>query len=219
MAKKNEAVISLQKAVGSKADGIIGPKTMKAFQKTYLPGYQDWAVAYFFGQVAVETGGNFNIFTENLNYSATGLLRVFPKYFKTQEEAMQFAYNPEKIANRVYANRIGNGDEASGDGWRFRGRGAIQLTGRANYETFFKAFNLELTEEAIEEVATTYAFDCAIWYFTVNKIWKTANSGFSREICDKVTKAVNGAGASQSTKDIRWYYTKKFYQEMKGNIL
>ena len=84
---------------------------------------------------------------------------------------------------------------------------------------FFKNFNLELTDDLIDEVATTYAFDCAVWYFTANKLWRVANSGFSREISDKLTKAINGAGALQSSKDIRWYYAKKFYQQLKGNVL
>lgn len=84
----------------------------------------------FLAQISHESAGLTRL-TENLNYSATGLLTTFPKYF-TQDQAAEYAHNPEAIANRVYANRMGNGDEASGDGWRYRGAGAIQLTGTAN---------------------------------------------------------------------------------------
>ena len=87
--------------------------------------------AAFLAQVVHESG-SFRQVRENLNYSAEGLLRVFPKYFN-QQEAIEYARNPERIANRVYANRMGNGPESSGDGWRYRGRGLIQITGRSNY--------------------------------------------------------------------------------------
>src|SRR6188474_2771315 len=108
------------------------------FEKT-LPKYgiadSKLRLAHFFAQVLHESGCmRFDM--ENLNYSADGLRRVFGKYFKTQEDCAACARQPERIANRVYADRIGNGDEASGDGWRFRGRGLIQLTGRQNYRAF-----------------------------------------------------------------------------------
>ena len=92
-------------------------------------------LAHFFAQVLHESGC-LRFDTEGLNYSEAGLLKVFPKYFRTAEEAKAYARQPEKIANRVYSNRMGNGDEASGDGWKYRGRGLIQLTGKDNYQAF-----------------------------------------------------------------------------------
>ncbi|MFN8581646.1 MAG: hypothetical protein U0163_11810 [Gemmatimonadaceae bacterium] len=92
-------------------------------------------LAHFFAQILHESG-SLRYDMENLNYSADALLAVFPKYFKTREQAVAYARQPQKIANRVYANRMGNGNEASGDGWKYRGRGLIQLTGKDNYEAF-----------------------------------------------------------------------------------
>ena len=106
--------------------------------------------AGFLAQCGHESVG-FTVLKENLNYSAEGLNKTFKKYFPTVESAQPYARNPEKIANKVYANRMSNGDEASGDGYRFRGRGAIQLTGRDNYSQFAKAVGLTL-EEANEQL-------------------------------------------------------------------
>mgnify|MGYP003339557701 FL=1 len=100
-------------------------------------------VAGFLAQIAHESGG-FNFVIENLNYSAKGLVGTFKKYFPTEEFAKQYERKPEKIANRVYANRMKNGDEASGDGFKFRGRGLIQLTGRDNYTKFAEALDLDI---------------------------------------------------------------------------
>ncbi len=102
-------------------------------------------LAHFIGQGLIETG--FLRYTEeNLNYSATALRRVFGKYFKSDEEALAYARQPKKIANRVYGNRMGNGDEASGDGWRYRGRGFFQLTGRNNYEIYSEASGVDIVK-------------------------------------------------------------------------
>ncbi len=103
-----------------------------------------YRAAGFLAQVAHESG-NLRFTVENLNYSADALRRVFPKYFPTQELADEYARQPERIANRAYGNRMGNGDEASGDGFRYRGRGLIQLTGKDNYV----AFSLECDNEAL----------------------------------------------------------------------
>ncbi|KAF0250183.1 MAG: putative chitinase, partial [bacterium] len=88
--------------------------------------------------------GELMVLVENLNYSAKRLMQVWPKRFPTLQKAMQYEHNPEKLANFVYANRIGNGNEASGDGWEFRGRGVIQMTGRGNYKAIGKALTLDL---------------------------------------------------------------------------
>ena len=124
---------SLQAKIGIVADGAFGPGTLKA-AATYYKLNRNRA-AHFFAQTAHESG-NFKAFSENLNYSAQGLRGIFGKYFPTQAMADAYARKPEKIANRVYANRMGNGDGASGDGFAFKGRGALQLTGRANYQAF-----------------------------------------------------------------------------------
>lgn len=126
---------SLQEKIGVAADGAFGPGTIKAAAKHY--GLSPERAAHFFGQTAHETGG-FKAFSENLNYSAKGLLGIFKKYFADAAVAAKYERKPEQIANRVYASRMGNGDEASGDGWKYRGRGALQLTGKSNYEAFAK---------------------------------------------------------------------------------
>ena len=124
---------ALQNKIGVAADGAFGPGTLKAALNFF--NMTPERAAHFFGQTSHETGG-FKLFTENLNYGAPGLLATFKKYFPDQETANAYARNPEKIANRVYANRMGNGDEDSGDGYKFRGRGALQLTGKDNYQAF-----------------------------------------------------------------------------------
>jgi predicted chitinase len=119
----------------------VSTANLPAFVKTF----NEWAekfgintplrVVHYLAQVFHESG-NLRHREENLNYSADGLLKVFPKYFKTRQDAVAYAYRPQAIANRVYANRMGNGSEASGDGWRFKGRGYIGTTGRANYKAY-----------------------------------------------------------------------------------
>lgn len=143
--------------------------------------------AAFLAQLAHESGG-FNIVIENLNYSAEGLLRVFPRYFPTLEMAKQYARNPEKIANRVYANRMKNGDEKSGDGWKFRGRGLIQITGRDNYTKFAQSLEMDI-DATVEYLETpSGAVVSAGWFWDTNKL---------NSYCDKndfigLTKRING---------------------------
>ena len=128
------SLISLQTKLGIAADGAFGPGTIKAAMAYYKMTPE--RAAHFFAQTAHESGG-FKVFSENLNYSAQGLQGIFGKYFPGNLEE-SYARKPEKIANRVYASRMGNGDEASGDGWKFRGRGALQTTGKDNYSQFAK---------------------------------------------------------------------------------
>lgn len=143
-------------------------------------------LAHFLSQCAAESG-EFTIVRENLNYSVTGLLNTFKKYFKTSIDAAEYARQPERIANRVYANRMGNGDEQSGDGWKFRGRGYIQLTGHDNYISFDK----EVVDNLIinpDFVATKYPLESAGWFWSqkgLNKIADTDN-------IESVTKLING---------------------------
>lgn len=143
----------------------------------------------FLAQVAHESGG-FGFVEENLNYSAAALLRVFPKYFTTHQ-ASEYARNPVAIANRVYANRMGNGDEFSGDGYRFCGRGLIQLTGRNNYTAFAKDILGDQWESLVREPGTVsadphYATLSAAWFWAKNKCGEVAND---IEAC---TKRING---------------------------
>lgn len=147
-------------------------------------------LAHFLSQVAHESG-NFQFLAENLNYSADSLLRVFPKYFKDKATAEKYARKPEMIGSRVYASRMGNGDEASKDGFKFRGRGYLQLTGKDNY----KAFSDFIGEDCVANpdlVSTKYPMDSAIWFFDKNKLWDICEKGAGDDVVTLVTKRVNG---------------------------
>ena len=147
-------------------------------------------LAHFLSQVAHESG-NFKFVNENLNYGAKGLMGIFKKYFPTQALATAYERKPEKIANKVYASRMGNGDEASGEGYKFRGRGYIQLTGKDNY----KAFSDFIGEDCVANpdlVATKYPLTSAAFFFHKNKLWDICDKGHSHEIVTAVTKRVNG---------------------------
>lgn len=147
-------------------------------------------LAHFLAQAAHESG-NFKFLKENLNYSADSLLRVFPKYFKDKATADKYARRPEKIANKVYGSRMGNGDEASGDGFKFRGRGYIQLTGKDNY----KAFSNFIGEDCVANpdlVSDKYPLVSASWFFDKNNLWTICDRGATDEVVTAVTKRVNG---------------------------
>lgn len=143
--------------------------------------------AGFLAQCSHESN-NFSVLEENLNYSAAALLKVFPKYFKSMDEAEQYARNPEKIANKVYANRMGNGDEASGDGFKFRGRGFIQLTGKNNYQMFAETLKLSLDETINYCTTKAGAIESALFYWMNNNI----NSLCDKDDIKAMTKAING---------------------------
>jgi putative chitinase len=154
-------------------------------------------VAAFLGQCAVESAG-FRAVEEDLGYSAARLCEVWPNRFPNVEAAAACAHQPEALANRVYANRLGNGDEASGDGWRFRGRGLIQITGRGNYLRFAQAMGMTL-DQAVEHAATrTGAADSAAWFWSVNGLNALADSWS----VDSITRKINGgmAGAAERTR-------------------
>lgn len=146
-------------------------------------------LTHFLAQCAHESG-NFKVVEENLNYSAEGLLKIFPKYF-SKDTAHIAARKPEMIANIVYSNRMGNADKASGDGWRFKGRGYIQLTGKTNYSQFGKFIGVDLIANP-ELVATKYALTSAAWYFEVRKLWGIAAEGIDEKTIIKLTKLING---------------------------
>jgi len=147
-------------------------------------------LSHFLAQCSHESG-NFTKFSENLNYSAKGLLATFSKYFPTEGLAKSFERQPERIANRVYANRMGNGNEATGDGWKYRGRGAIQLTGKANYKSFADFIGEDVVANP-DLVATKYVLTSAGFFFEKNNIWATCDKGWEDEIVTLVTKKVNG---------------------------
>ena len=169
------------------------PATAAGFMLSVVERYKisnPHRLAHFMAQIAHESG-NFQLVNENLNYSAEGLLRVFPKYFKDKATADAYARKPEMIGSRVYANRMGNGDEASKEGFKFRGRGYIQLTGKDNY----KAFSQFIGEDCVanpELVATKYPMDSAIWFFDKNKLWDICDKGAGEDVVTLVTKRVNG---------------------------
>jgi putative chitinase len=144
-------------------------------------------VAAFVAQAAHESG-NFTALHENLNYRAVTLRKVFPKYFPTDEMAAQYAQQPEKIANRVYANRMGNGPEESGDGFRYCGRGLIQLTGQQNYQNF--ADSIETPLEQVPDFLQTFegAVQSACWFWENNNLNQYADT----DDILTMTKRING---------------------------
>lgn len=163
-------------------------------------------LAHFLAQCGHESGG-FKLVKENLNYGAKGLRSIFSKYFPTDALALQYERKPEKIGNRVYANRMMNGDEASGDGYKFCGRGYIQLTGKENYINFGKAIGVDLTTTP-DLVATQYPLLSAAWFFHKNGLHKIADAGATDAVVTSVTKRVNGGviGLADRIKHFNEYY-------------
>jgi len=143
-------------------------------------------VAGFLGQTAHESGG-YRTLRENLNYRADGLKKIFPRYFK-DVDPNAYAHNPEKIANRVYSSRMGNGNEASGDGFRFRGRGLIQLTGRSNYQAFADSIETSLEETVLFLETFEGAVQSACWFWENNNL----NAICDRQDWTTLTKKING---------------------------
>ena len=181
---------NLQRLAGVEPDGAFGKGSFKACAA--FIGIKNHARAvHFFAQTGHETG-NVTSFTENLNYSVKGLRDTFPAYFKTQQLAETDARHPVRIASRVYANRMGNGDENSADGWRFRGRGALQLTGKDNYQAFANFLNNQEVMYNPDIVSTRYSFESALFFFEKNKLWPICEQGFTDATTEKLTKKING---------------------------
>lgn len=194
----------LQEKIGAKPDGVFGPNTLKKAMSYYKMTPE--RAAHFFAQTAHETG-EFKLFTENLNYSSKSLQAVFGKYFSGNLEE-SYARQPEKIASRVYADRMGNGDETSGDGWKYRGRGALQLTGKDNYKAFSEYLgNPEIINNP-DTVSEEYAFESAMFFFDKNKLWSICDQGVNDNTILKLTKRINGG---TNGLDHRSKLTKKFY--------
>jgi len=179
----------LQEKAGIEPDGIFGKNTFKHCSKVLGIDKHSKAV-HFWAQVGHETG-NFKHFEENLNYSSDALLRVFGRYFKDREEANNYAREPEKIASKVYANRMGNGDEESMDGWKYRGRGALQLTGKNNYKSFSDYLGVDVIKNP-NLVVDKYAFESAMFFFDSNNLWQICLGGLDEKTIKKLTKRING---------------------------
>jgi putative chitinase len=162
-------------------------------------------LAHFLAQCGHESGG-FKFINENLNYSADGLKKIFGKYFPG-DLANSYARNPEKIASRVYGARMGNGDESTGEGYKYRGRGYIQLTGKSNYTGFAK-FIGEDTVANPDLVATKYPLASAAFFFDSNKLWSICDKGADEATVTAVTKRVNGGtiGLPDRIKHFNEYY-------------
>ncbi len=195
--------MDINKLKGHIPDAVISqlPDTIAKFElNTPL------RLAHFLAQAGHESGG-FKAVNENLNYGAKGLLTIFKKYFPTEAKAKEYERKPEKIANLVYGARMGNGAEATGEGYKFRGRGYIQLTGKDNY----RAFDAVVAENILEQpdlVATKYPLLSAAWFFHKNGLHKIADGGATDAVVTSVTKRVNGGtiGLPDRIKHFKEYY-------------
>jgi putative chitinase len=163
-------------------------------------------LAHFLAQCGHESGG-FRLTKENLNYSAKGLNGIFKKYFPTLESALPYERKPEKIANKVYGGRMGNGPESSGDGAKYCGRGYIQLTGKDNYTAFGKSIGEDVCANP-QVVAEKYALLSAAWFFNKNGLHKMADGGATDAVVTSITKRVNGGtiGLADRIKHFKEYY-------------
>lgn len=207
----SDAMRTLQARCGVAADGSFGPNTARAIAKHY--DLSPERAAHLLGQSAHESG-NFKLTQENLNYSEKALNSVFGRYFGDgKEDASKYARDPQKIANYVYMDEnrsskgaLGNTEE--GDGWRFRGRGFLQCTGRTNYRAFASEMRLPDVMKEPDLVATDYAFESALWFFKRNNLFKIADEGVNDEVITKITRRVNGGTHGL---DDRLEKTKKIY--------
>jgi putative chitinase len=194
--------LNIDKLKGHIPDAVIAqiPETAAKFNIT-----NNLRLAHFLSQCGHESGG-FKAVSENLNYSADGLKKIFPKYFPGNL-AESYARNPEKIASKVYGGRMGNGDETTKEGFKFRGRGYIQLTGKANYTNFAK-FIGEDTVANPDLVATKYPLASAAFFFDSNKLWAICDKGADDATVTAVTKRVNGGtiGLPDRIKHFKEYY-------------
>jgi len=179
--------MDINKLKGHVPDAVIAqiPGVMEKFQiNTPL------RLAHFLAQCGHESG-NFKAVNENLNYGAQGLLSIFKKYFPTEAKANEYARKPEKIANLVYGGRMGNGPEASGEGFKYRGRGYIQLTGKDNYVAFDKVVPESIVDTP-DLVATKYPLLSAAWFWNSRGLNALADKGATDVDVTAITKKVNG---------------------------
>ena len=204
VAVANSTGLKLQNLKGHIPDAVIAmiPAVAQKFQIDSA-----LRLAHFLAQCGHESGG-FRLTKENLNYSAKGLNGIFKKYFPTEAAAAAYARQPEKIANKVYGGRMGNGPESSGDGAKFCGRGYIQLTGRDNYTAFGKSIGEDVTANP-QIVAEKYALLSAAWFFSKNKLHIMADGGATDAVVTSITKRVNGGtiGLADRIKHFKEYYS------------
>jgi putative chitinase len=198
------SLAKLQEKIGVTADGAFGPGTLKAAAAHYKLNKN--RAAHFFAQCAHESG-NWKATSENLNYGAKGLRGIFGKYFPTDALARAYERQPQKIANKVYANRMGNGPESSGDGWKFRGRGFLQLTGHDNYEALSRYINRPDIMENPDLVAGELAIESALWFFDRNKLWSICDQGINDAAILQLTKRINGGTHGLDDRKLK---TKKY---------
>jgi putative chitinase len=203
VAVANTTGLKLDKLKGHIPDSVIAmiPAVAQKFQIDSA-----LRLAHFLAQCGHESGG-FRLTKENLNYSAKGLMGIFKKYFPTEALANQYARQPEKIANKVYGGRMGNGPESSGDGAKFCGRGFIQLTGKDNYTAFGKSIGEDVCANP-QVVAEKYALLSAAWFFNKNGLHKMADGGSTDAVVTSITKRVNGGtiGLADRIKHFKEYY-------------
>ena len=194
--------LNIEKLKGHIPDAVLTqiPETAAKFNIT-----NNLRLAHFLAQCGHESG-NFKAVSENLNYSADGLKKIFGKYFPGNLNE-SYARKPENIAARVYASRMGTGDEASGEGFKFRGRGYIQLTGKANYTNFTKFIGEDCVANP-DLVATKYPLASAAFFFDSNKLWAICDKGADDATVTSVTKRVNGGtiGLADRIKHFKEYY-------------
>jgi putative chitinase len=195
--------LSLEKLKGHIPDSVIAqiPETAIKFNIT-----NNLRLAHFLAQCGHESGG-FKVFQENLNYSVDGLTKIFPKYFPGNLSE-SYAKQPEKIASKVYGGRMGNGDESTKEGYKFRGRGALQTTGKENYKKLGDFLGIDLISNP-DLVATKYQLASAAFFFESNKLWSICDKGADVETVTAVTKRVNGGviGINDRIKHFNEYYS------------
>ena len=195
--------MDISKLKGHVPDAVIAqiPEVMDKFQiNTPL------RLCHFLSQCGHESG-NFKAVNENLNYGAKGLRGIFPKYFPTDALAAEYERKPEKIANKIYGGRMGNGPEATGEGYKFRGRGYIQLTGKDNYSAFDKVVTEDITANP-DLVATKYPLLSAAWFWNSRKLNEIADKGATTAEVTAITKKVNGGtiGLDDRIKHFNEFY-------------
>ena len=204
VAVANSTGLKLEKLKGHIPDAVIAmiPAVAQKFQIDSA-----LRLAHFLAQCGHESGG-FRLTKENLNYSAKGLNGIFKKYFPTLESALPYERKPEKIANKVYGGRMGNGPESSGEGAKFCGRGYIQLTGKDNYTAFGKSIGEDVCANP-QVVAEKYALLSAAWFFSKNGLHKMADGGSTDAVVTSITKRVNGGtiGLADRIKHFKEYYS------------
>ena len=203
----SEALKKLQEKCGVKPDGSFGPNTARAIARHYRLSMERGA--HLLGQASHESGG-FKLTKENLNYSAETMCRVWPSRFKSVAEAAPYARNPQALADKVYSNRMGNGE---GEGHIWIGRGFLQLTGKDNYKAFAADMKLPQVMEDPSLVETDYAFETAMWFFDRNGLWDICDKGVDLDQIKQITKRVNGG---YTGLDHRTHATEQIYGWLRG---